>query len=514
MRPTFMGFETARKGIMINQKALDIVSNNIGNIGVTGYTRQRVDQVSMSLSGIGSRYVMKQHTLAGQGAHITGVSQVRDPFLDKRFREEYADVGYYDKTVQILTDVETALDEYDSDGLKSALASFSQAISTLHGEINPTNANIVRTTAKSITQVLKQFDVKLDNIMEQQKYDLEINVDSVNSILERIANLNDSIQKEVYAATGKPNSYFGPNELLDERNVLLDQLAEYGDISFTRLNDGTVTVEMGGHTVVEGSKFETMSYVKNDNNTVTVAWQSNGKDITTTSGSIMASINMINGRGAAATGDENFERGIPYYKDKIDTFAVTFANTFNNTIPEFDENGEIIYQTDPATGDPILDADGNRIPRYKTLFTFDTNARNRGAESISISDEWNNDPKFILTPQNKDGAYDNTYYQVMLDKFKQNLDFGEFTGTMEDYVKFYNTTLGEDKTFNESRLSATSAITENLLDSIGQVSGVSMEEEGVEMVMYTKALNAVSRVMTALDEALDTLINKTGLVGR
>ena len=86
LRSTFMGFETSSRGLMINQKAMDIVGNNVANIGVTGYTRQRLDQISMALNFKDTRFV-NQKSLAGQGATIAGISQIRDQFLDKRFRE-------------------------------------------------------------------------------------------------------------------------------------------------------------------------------------------------------------------------------------------------------------------------------------------------------------------------------------------------------------------------------------------------------------------------------------------
>lgn len=514
MRPTFMGFETAKRGMQINQKALDIVSHNLANIGVTGYTRQRVDQVSISTHGMSSRYDTTNHLMAGQGADIKGVSQVRDPYLDKRFRQEYSDVGYYGKSTEILKDIESALDEYSSDGLKNALAKLSNALSTLHSQTNTTNANIVRTTAKSLTQVLKQFDVKLNNIMDQQKFDLEINVNKVNSTLEKIAALNETIQRDVFAATGTNNAYFAPNELLDERNVLLDELSQYGDIEVKVNADNTVDVSMGGHQVVKGSKSETLSFVDNAeklagsriDNTVSVTWQSSGKDVDFTTGAIAASVNMINGRGPNASGNENFERGVPYYMEQVNTFAKTFADAYNKSIPEL-----VTDKADANYGKPKTDADGNVI--YKQLFSFEAD-KPVGAGSINISDNWNSDPSYIILENSVDGTYDNTYYQEMMDKLTENFKFGEYEGTFEGYVKHYSTTLGEDINFNGGRLSASQSISDNLLDSIAQVSGVSMDEEGAEMLAYQKAYNAMGRVMNVLDEALDKLINETGLVGR
>lgn len=501
MRPTFMGFETAKRGMMINQKALDIVGNNIGNMGVTGYTRQRVDQVSLSSHGMTSRYGMEPHMLAGQGATINGVSQIRDPYLDKRFRQEFSDVGTYGKTTEVLEDIEIALDEYgDQGGMKAAIGKLFKAAETLAGEsgATTTNANILRTAAKSMTQVLQQFDVKLNNIIDQQKYDLELSVDRVNSLMDRIAGLNESIQRDVYTAEGGNSNYFGPNELLDERNVLLDELSKFGNLDITTMKDGSVTVKMGGKEIIAGAKAETMSYVKNADNTVSVTWQSTGKGVEMDKGTIFASLNMINGRGPAATGKENFERGVPYYKDQIDTMAKVIAKTLNNTIPELDGDGK-----------PLVDANGNTV--YKELLTFDTGKRD-GAGSISITDTWDNDSSYILIPECQEA---NKYYLAMSANFTNTIDFGNgFKGTMEGYALNYNTTLTEDITFSKSRLTASEAISENLLDSISQISGVSMDEEGADMMSYNKVYAAMGRILTSLDEALDVLINRTGLVGR
>ena len=93
MRPTFLGFESARRGITASQKALDITGNNLENVNTPGYTRQRVDLVSVSPSVYSTRYANSRVPLTGQGVGISGVSQTRDAFLDKRFRDEYGDVG-------------------------------------------------------------------------------------------------------------------------------------------------------------------------------------------------------------------------------------------------------------------------------------------------------------------------------------------------------------------------------------------------------------------------------------
>ena len=76
MRPTFMGLETAKRGIQVNQKAIDIVGNNISNAKTKGYTRQRLDSVSVHTYG-SDQYNYSSIPLAGQGVDVKGAAQIR-----------------------------------------------------------------------------------------------------------------------------------------------------------------------------------------------------------------------------------------------------------------------------------------------------------------------------------------------------------------------------------------------------------------------------------------------------
>ena len=96
-----MGLETAKRGLMVNQKALDIIGNNISNINTKGYTRQRLDTVSVQVYG-SDRFSYSSIPLAGQGVDASGVSQIRNPYLDTKFREQYSDVGYFDQKAAIM----------------------------------------------------------------------------------------------------------------------------------------------------------------------------------------------------------------------------------------------------------------------------------------------------------------------------------------------------------------------------------------------------------------------------
>ena len=165
LRPTFLGFETAKRGLTAAQKGLDISGQNLTNWDSAGYTRQRITQVAIAPDSYRSRYVSSRTGVAGQGVDITGIGQVRDVFLDKRFREESGDVGYFTQSSSILGDIQAALNEYnpkDDTGLRGCLMSMSNALQEFSiNAYSETHANIVATEFKNLTQTLQQISSKL-----------------------------------------------------------------------------------------------------------------------------------------------------------------------------------------------------------------------------------------------------------------------------------------------------------------------------------------------------------------
>lgn len=153
---------------------------------------------------------------------------------------------------------------------------------------------------------------------------------------------------------------------------------------------------------------------------------------------------------------------------------------------------------------------------YKQLFTF-SEGEKEGAGSIKVNPTWVGDTSYIFDDIVRDGMEDSDYAaiaQTFFDEKQSTLQFGEFTGSFSNYVTYYTTTLlGSQKEDSDSRLESSSDITDNLMQRIASVSGVSLNEEASDQMMYQKAYSAMSRVMTALDDLLDQLINRTGRVG-
>ncbi|MGL5978352.1 MAG: flagellar hook-associated protein FlgK, partial [Erysipelotrichaceae bacterium] len=254
MRSTFLGFETARKGMAASQKGIDITGQNITNMNTSGYTRQRVDFVSVS-APTNARYRSVGTSNAGQGVNMGGVSQIRNPYLDARFRSEFADTGYHDKALSILDGIESVLNEVEG-GLKPVFNDLLAALQDFSSKPDQvTNANIVLSSVKSVTQMIRSLSKQLDTLGEQYVFDLTVDVKNVNALMEKITDLNKSISESVANQTN-PSDTTNINELLDQRNLLLDELGQYGNIRVIDQGDGTVSVEMNEHKIIDGTWHE------------------------------------------------------------------------------------------------------------------------------------------------------------------------------------------------------------------------------------------------------------------
>jgi flagellar hook-associated protein 1 FlgK len=515
-----MGIESGKRGLSAAQKGLDIVGQNLSNVGTPGYTRQRVDLVTVSSSAYRTRILSSQKELAGQGVEIRSISQVRDSFLDKRFRDENSDFFYYSQKTDILNDIANVMDEYaaDDSGLMAALDEISSALQNISGtNSNDTSyANILRTAFSTMVQTLQENQKILDTVADQYHYDLEVAVDDINGILEKITGLNEQIS--TLSFLNKSNADTGmANELLDSRNLLLDELSQYGDIHVIEESDGSVTVNMCGQTVVEGNRRDILNYFRRNDKTASVSWQRTGDQLTPDSGSLKAMIEMLNGRGPGIQSEnEGSEKGILFYQDCLDTLAQTLVKTVNGILPEnIDETGNPVPEADGSVtykkllGALITDADGNNV------FSADAKVT---ARNISISDDWQNNSAYVIP--NGASFSNGNYYLEMEFALKSDTSVtfitGDrvFTGTFMEFITDCHNTCVGDVSFNQGCMDATSAITDELLNQRDSISGVSIDEESANMLIYQKSYQAISRLMTALDEALEIIINKMGLVGR
>ena len=516
LRSTFLGFKTATSALTVSQNQMDIVGQNISNVNTNGYTRQRLDINSVSFSTSNLKYGLNG-VIIGQGVEASGVSQYRDSFLDLRYRTEAAKAGSAEVQSEALSDLEAVFDEITTDGLD---AQFSDLLEQLHSltssPSDPVLEGVVRTSAEMLTQMFNNYSDQINTIREQQLNYLEDGaIENVNQIIENIAELNDQIKAD--NISGNPAL-----ELNDKRNMLMDELSSYLDIEVIiepldigggKTIDELVIKLSGADTelVNRGSSIKLSVWEEGSDTAVGIknlmvdengdaeldgegnpVYELNSLNSSIKSGQIDGYLKFINGSGEfAGTIDSDYtNKGVVYYEKMLDTLANKFATEMNSL------NGE---------GKPLFDKrDGDAIT----------------AGNIKISDGWANSTDSYIKNTTVDtegdisGATDNILR--MIAKFQSDESFKAsesatgalFEGTFQEFLSFTTTRLNLQVADAQTSYESYSQTQFQIDYSRKSLSSVDLNEEGVNLLTYSKSYNAAARLMTTIDEMLDTLINE------
>ncbi len=232
---TFGSFTAARLGIYSSQSAMNLVGNNISNINTKGYTRQRLDISSLYNTG-DPRYANGYNLNIGYGALANQVSQLRDPYLDIRYRNENASLGAAEATLNCLDQISLMLDEVGKGTIEKTKdfgvieAQFNDFVSRLKDVMNlvgqDTYDDLLRGSADTLCKLFNSVSKGLEDVRNNEVGYLEDTVKSVNSCLTRIRDLNEQI---------RTHEIYGDNalELRDARNLAIDELSKYMKIDVT-----------------------------------------------------------------------------------------------------------------------------------------------------------------------------------------------------------------------------------------------------------------------------------------
>ena len=174
-------------------------------------------------------------------------------------------------------------------------------------------------------------------------------------------------------------------------------------------------------------------------------------------------------------------RGYQYYSGKLDQLASTFAKSMNDI-----NNGK------------------NHTDQNLLSNSTDDSTTGITAGNIGISKGWTSGTIHIST----DGT---NRTDTILDMIAAMKDTKKLNGkTFADYMNNLSTQLASDSSSNQTALKTGTTVLNSIQDSRDSLSGVSLDEEATNMMAYVSAYNAASRLMTALDEVLNTLISNTG----
>ena len=552
MRSAFYGLEIARKGLRVAQVNLELSAHNIANANTEGFTRQQAIQKAIAPSMSVGLFETTTATRIGGGVDIQEIRQIRDGFLDIQYRRENKSLGEWEVKQNALSYIEAVFNEPSDSGINTAINEFFNSLQSL--SMNPEDATTraaFQQRALALTETIRDVYLKLEGLQSELNQNIIFKVQDINSYATRIAALNEQIFN--FEVTGRK-----ANDLRDERNLLLDKLSKLVDVTVFEDSHGRLRVDMGGgrmlvsHTEafrldVRRRSDDVANPLHPKNNhvdiggLVDVIWQNSGEIVRVTGGELKGLIDMRDGIGGTGilpgerllpgvplelsgvsqlardlgfAPNRNESYGVPYYMRKWNLFAHTLMITFNEVhrqgfnlegyrnINLFSDGSVSPAPIHFTYGGPTLaqPAHGQPIARFITI-------------SDEVRQDWNNIAAIHdAGPYPTEERGNNKNILRLLD-LRHNT-FVEEVPNVETFTKGLISTLGvasrqaAHMTHNQETLAS------EMSRRRESISSVSIDEEMAAMVRFQHAYNASARILTAIDEMLDVLVNRVGVVGR
>ncbi|MCK4257406.1 MAG: flagellar hook-associated protein FlgK [Halanaerobiales bacterium] len=458
-----MGLNIGVNALKAHRRALDVTAHNIANANTEGYTRQRAvlsTTIPYTLPSMNNR---KEAGQVGTGVEVSQILRLRNAFVDKRLHDNTSSKSEWEQRSNALNEIELIFGEPSDAGLRSSLDNFWSSLQELQN--SPENSAVraaVRQSAASLTDIFSSLRGQLNDFRWSLDGHIKNKVGEINSISHRIADLNQQISQ----ASSKGDS---PNDLLDKRDLLIDELSKIVDIEVYVDSRSKANVMIGGYSLVSGNTYNELEIHSNSNRDglVDIKWAKSGEYLKVQSGEIAG---LLDAR----------DNKVAYYVNELDTMAQVFIAKFNT----IHQKG---YGLDNSTGISFFEG---------------TNASNIKV-SDAIMDEINGLNKIAAASQLDsvgDGSNALNLSQVM-----QNGVLNGNNSTMGDYWGGIISSLGIDTQRSKGMTDNFDSITQQLEQQRASLSGVSLDEEMANIIVFQQAYNAAAKLIQTQSEMMDVL---------
>ncbi|MGJ7441895.1 flagellar hook-associated protein FlgK [Aquipuribacter sp. MA13-6] len=462
---SFAGLHTALSGLVAQRYGLDTTGANVANANTPGYSRQRVVMDPTNPTSTGAA-LFSRWDGPGTGVRVTDLQRVTDELVATRVRTERSTAQFMDVERTAYARLEVSLGEPGDTGLTSRLSTMWASFQDL---ANNPGSEAARTqvlqAARGVTDSLGAAAAGVDQAWNDQHSALRLAVEEVNNTSAAVGELNAAIREAT--AAGK-----APNELLDQRDALVVRLSELTGGTVRTGELGTVDVFVGGTAIVRGERSTPLAVGAGGADDLAAVRAGGAVGVTGLAGS---AVDVPGGRiGAVLVGLNTTWPGV---MDSLDATAADVATQVNAV---------------HVTGAGLDGVDG------REFFTGTTAA----GLTVAVTDT-----DHVAAALPGSGPLDAT----VADRLGR---IGQQVGSPDSGWRRFVADVGAQTQAANRRSTAQAVVVGDVMAARESVSGVDIDEELTNMVMFQRAYEGSARMLTAVDQALDTLINRTGLVGR
>lgn len=548
----------AGNALLAQQKAISVTGNNIANVNTPGYSRQKLllETKAPAQSSVG---------LMGSGVEAVSVERVYDRFLGVQINSESETLGRWEARKDGLEIAEVIFDESGEFGLSQSLSQFWGAWQDLTNDPSGYNERVVlQAKSEVMTGTFNRIYSDLQKAQEGFDVSIEGAVAEINQLSQQIAELNQTIM-EVEA------SGYTANDYRDQRDLTLKELAGLIDINTFEDATGRVTVSVGaGQSLVESSSsqnlttqvngfgFKDIAWVRPDGTTVNITSNiSDGKlkgwldardvdirgymrQLDTLAEGLMERVNNLHQAGYGLDGStgNDFFTGIATAAGNMDSLLTITAEpggtgNIRVTLVGGGTAGAETVTTDPVTGDiriAIEDgvSNGGQIaaalqalsgintvvaaaPGAAWNLSAGTNtvalAGGSSAGAIQVNAAISNNLDLIAASSTSAGIPGNNSQAIAIANLQHALTMNGNSSTFEGYYNSLVSKVGGDLQSADAYFNHQSSMVVQLENRRESISGVSLDEEMINLIKFQTAYDAAAKLITTADELLQTVLN-------
>lgn len=473
---TFSGLGTALSSLIAQRQALEVTGQNIANANTVGYTRQRAAISSLPAAQLPSMFSASNGP--GYGTAVTDIARLNDVFLDAQVRTTTASSSFLSARASASKLLETNIGEPAATGLATQLTGLWAAFGDVANSPNKDSSRaVLLETAAAVADRIGTLYTAAGTQWAQARTQTTSLVAQANTSAANIADLN----KRILAIE---NSGSSANELKDQRDLLVTELSGLVGATTRTQENGQIDVLVGGNLLVDGSKVRELAVTgavgfadATGGDDVKVVWAADPtRSAGLEGGQVAGLLSVLAPPAAGGTGGLLTEAAASY--DKLATQLATQVNGLHRQA----------VTIDGAQGGDFFDFTAGQPAALGLKVAFD-------------------DPALVAVAAPGAGALDGSFA-------RQIAQLGTAVDGPDATWSAFVVQLGVSTASATSRATAAEATRASAAAQQVAQTSVDSDEETVNMLAYQRAYEGAARVLSAIDEMLDTLINRTGIVGR
>jgi flagellar hook-associated protein 1 FlgK len=448
-------FDVGKSALLAHQVSTHTAANNIANVNTEGYSR-RVASLR-SLSGVQSQWGE-----IGRGVTAQSILRQRAVFLDAHVRDARSQLGDWNLRDAELQGVDAIFAEAEGTGLGARLDDFFNAWQDLaNGPQNSATRSSLRQKSLALMDVLHNLSGNLRDKRQAAREQIEATVEEINSMLGRIAELNDKIRS--IGTTSQPAS-----SLLDERDVVIDRLSALVDVDVLHRPDGTLSLYINSQNVVDSTVHEELATLTTqDGENFFVEMTVAGGEPSIVTGGKLGGLLEIN------------NVALPGYSARLDQLASSLVEEVN-----------------------ALHRAGYNHNGTSGLDFFDPTKLN--AATISLSTAVESDLNNIAAGAT-DSLGDNA--QALAIAGLKNANISSLGTTLNDFYTSLISAIGADAGHARDTAAHLQIVQEQLTAQRESVQGVSLDEEMTNLIRFQHAYDAAAKLIQTADEMMESVLN-------